>query len=121
MILLKKKTYKIYNFKLKGTSMLPYLRPGDILTFYKTKIKKTSFKNSQLQETDFTEADLTNSVFDNCNLLQAIFDHTMLEKADFRTSFNYSIDPEINRIKQARFSISEIAGLLNKYDIHIEK
>ena len=90
-------------------------------SFYKTKIKKTSFKNSQLQETDFTEADLTNSVFDNCNLLQAIFDHTMLEKADFRTSFNYSIDPEINRIKQARFSISEIAGLLNKSDIHIKK
>jgi fluoroquinolone resistance protein len=90
-------------------------------SFYRTKIKKTIFKNSQLQETDFAEADLTSSVFDNCNLSQAIFDHTTLEKADFRTSYNYSIDPEINRIKKAIFSISGVSGLLDKYDIDIQK
>lgn len=32
----------------------------DHSSFYKTKIKKTVFKNSQLQETDFAETDLTN-------------------------------------------------------------
>lgn len=90
-------------------------------SFYKTKIKKTVFKNSQLQETDFAEADLTSAVFDNCNLTQAIFDHTTLEKTDFRTSYNYSIDPEINRIKKAKFSILGVSGLLDKYDIDIEK
>lgn len=90
-------------------------------SFYKTKIKKTIFKNSQLQETDFAEADLTSSVFDNCNLTQAIFDHTTLEKVDFRTSYNYSIDPEINRIKKARFSILGVSGLLDKYNIDIEE
>ncbi|MFN8145168.1 MAG: pentapeptide repeat-containing protein [Bacteroidia bacterium] len=90
-------------------------------SFYKTKTKKTVFKNSQLQETDFAEADLTSSVFDNCNLTQAVFDHTTLEKADFRTSYNYSIDPETNRIKKAKFSILGISGLLDKYDIDIEK
>jgi uncharacterized protein YjbI with pentapeptide repeats len=90
-------------------------------SFYKTKIKKTVFKNSELQETDFAEADLTSSVFDNCNLTQAIFDHTILEKVDFRTSYNYSIDPEINRIKKTRFSILGVSGLLDKYDIEIEK
>lgn len=90
-------------------------------SFYKTKIKKTIFKNSQLQETDLAEADLTNVVFDNCNLIQAIFDHTIIEKADFRTSYNYSIDPENNRIKKAKFSILGVSGLLEKYDIDIEK
>jgi fluoroquinolone resistance protein len=85
------------------------------------KIKKTIFKNSQLQETDFAETDLTSAVFDNCNLTQAVFDHTTLEKADFRTSYNYSIDPEINRIKKAKFSILGVSGLLDKYDIDIEK
>lgn len=89
-------------------------------SFYKTKIKKTIFKNSQLQETDFTEADLANSVFDNCNLSQAVFDQAVLERADFRTAYNYSIDPEMNRISKAKFSISGIAGLLDKYDIDIE-
>ncbi len=90
-------------------------------SFYKTKIKKTIFKNSQLQETDFAETDLSSSVFDNCNLTQAIFDHTTLEKADLRTSYNYSIDPENNRIKKAKFSISGVSGLLDKYEIDIEK
>lgn len=85
------------------------------------KIKKTVFKDSQLQETDFAEADLTSAVFDNCNLMHSVFDHTTLEKVDFRTSYNYAIDPETNRIKKARFSISNIAGLLGKYDIDIEK
>lgn len=90
-------------------------------SFYKTKIKKTVFKNSALQETDFAEADLTSAVFDNCNLVQAVFDRTTLEKADFRNSYNYSIDPETNRIKKAKFSISGVSGLLDKYDIDIEK
>lgn len=90
-------------------------------SFNKVEIKKTVFKNSQLQEIDFTDANLTSVVFDNCDLIRAHFDHTILEKADFRTSYNYSIDPEINRIKRAKFSISGISGLLDKYDIVIEE
>jgi len=89
-------------------------------SFYKTKIIKTTFKNSKLNEVDFTECDLKGSVFDNCDLTRAIFNKTILEKSDFRTSVNYSIDPEINRIKKAKFSLYGIVGLLNKYDIEIE-
>ena len=90
-------------------------------SFYKTKIKKTLFKNSELQEVDFVESDLTGVVFTNCNLAKAVFDNTTLEKTDFRTAYNYSIDPETNRMKKARFSLLGIPGLLNKYDIEIEK
>ena len=90
-------------------------------SFYKTKIKKTVFNDSQLRETDFAETDLTNAVFHNCDLMNAVFDRTILEKADFRTSYNYTIHPEANRIKKARFSVAGIAGLLSKYDISIEK
>ncbi len=89
-------------------------------SFFKSKIKKTLFKNSDLLETDFTEADLTAAIFENCDLNKTIFDQTILEKADFRTSFNYSIDPESNLIKKAKFSISGILGLLDKYDIEVE-
>ncbi|WP_256213833.1 pentapeptide repeat-containing protein [Parapedobacter indicus] len=89
-------------------------------SFYRTKIRNTVFRNSQLRETDFTNCDLSNVIFDNCDLAGALFDHTILEKADFRTSYNYSLDPEINRIKKAKFSIAGVAGLLGKYDIDIE-
>jgi len=89
--------------------------------FYKTKIKKTFFINCQLQEADFTECDLNNSVFDNCDLTGATFEYTNLEKADFRSSWGYSINPENNRIKKARFTLSGLAGLLEKYDIDISQ
>lgn len=84
------------------------------------KLKNTIFKNSHLQEVDFTECDLSCSIFDNCNLIGAIFEYTIIEKVDFRTSFNYAIDPEVNRIRQAKFSQVGVAGLLGKYDIEIE-
>ena len=92
----------------------------NLSSFYKRKLKKMHFKRSSLQEVDFTEADLTGSVFDNCDLGRATFDHTILEKTDFRTAYNYSINPEINRIKKAKFSSPGIAGLLDKYDIEID-
>jgi fluoroquinolone resistance protein len=50
----------------------------------------------------------------------AIFENTILEKADFRTAYNYTIDPVQNRIKKAKFSVTGIAGLLSRYDIAIE-
>lgn len=88
--------------------------------FAATKLRKTTFKNSQLQEADFTDADLTGAVFDCCDLKGAIFENTILEKADLRTAYNYSFDPEMNRIKKARFSLAGIPGLLQKYDIEVD-
>ncbi len=89
-------------------------------TFFQMNIKKTIFRNCQLREIDFSESNLTNVIFDNCDLAQAIFINTVLEKADFRTAYNYSFDPENNRIRKAKFSILGITGLLDKYDIVIE-
>ena len=43
----------------------------------------------------------------------------ILEKADFSTAYNYVIDPELNTIRKAKFSIAGITGLLHKYDIDI--
>jgi uncharacterized protein YjbI with pentapeptide repeats len=90
-------------------------------TFYKTKIKKTIFKNTQLHEVDFSECDLTAADFDNCDLLNAKFDNTLLEKADLRSAYNYTINPESNKIKKAKFALSGVAGLLDKYNIEIER
>jgi uncharacterized protein YjbI with pentapeptide repeats len=89
-------------------------------SFYKMNLKKAEFKNCTLHEADFTEADFTGAVFHNCDLAKTSFENTILEKADLRTSFNYSIDPNINRIKKAKFSLPAVVGLLDKYDIQIE-
>lgn len=92
----------------------------NLSSFYKLGIKKTKYINCSLQEVDFTECDLSGSIFDNCDLMRARFERTVLEKVDFRTAYNYSIDPELNRIKNAKFSIVGIIGLLDKYDIEVE-
>lgn len=90
-------------------------------SFYRMKLKGTAFSNTQLRDVDFTECDLTSAVFDECDLANATFERTIIEKADFRTAFNYSIDPESNKVKKARFSTAGLAGLLDKYDINIER
>ncbi len=89
-------------------------------SFYKTVIKKTRFVATIFEETDFTDCDLTESVFDGCDLKNAKFENTILQRADLRTSYNYIIDPEQNKIKKARFSLNGLPGLLEKYDIKVE-
>jgi len=91
----------------------------NLSSFYGLKLKKTLFKNTTLQEVDFSDADLTQASFDQCDLLNAIFDNTLLEKADFRTAYNYIIHPEKNRLKKAKFSVSGLPGLLQHFDIEI--
>jgi len=83
-------------------------------------MKKTVFVNCSLKESQFEEVDLAGAVFKNCDLLHAVFTRTGLEKADFRTAKNYSIDPELNKMKRAKFSYLGIAGLLDKYGIDVD-
>ena len=90
-------------------------------SFYQLKLKKTIVKDSKLHEVDLTGCDLSQSVFDNCDFNRAAFHNTNLEKADLRMSFNYSIDPTVNQIKKARFSLVGLPGLLEQYDIQIEQ
>ncbi|MCW3103152.1 MAG: pentapeptide repeat-containing protein [Bacteroidetes bacterium] len=92
----------------------------NLSSFYRMKIKKTKFSRCSMHEVDLSGADLSGAIFDNCDLAKAKFENTILERADLRTSWNYSIDPEINKIKKAKFSKQGIAGLLDKYDIEIE-
>jgi len=88
--------------------------------FLNLNMKNTSFKDCDLQEADFTGANLSGSVFSNCDFRQALFFHTNLEKSDFRTAFNFSISPESNRLKKAKFSLHGLPGLLETWGIDIE-
>jgi fluoroquinolone resistance protein len=91
----------------------------DYVSFAKLTLKKIEFHNCSLIRAFFDDADLSSSKFLHCNLENAVFGKTNLEKADLSTSINYSIDPENNKIKKAKFSSSGLQGLLSKYDIII--
>ncbi len=92
----------------------------DYASFSHKKMPKTKFSSCSMKEVNFSGTNLTNAVFENCNLDNAIFNETQLAGADFRTAYNYKIDPEFNPMKKAKFSTVGIMGLLDKYDIKIE-
>ena len=87
--------------------------------FISLKLKRTVFKKCSLKEVDFSFSDLSAAVFDCCNLEIATFSNTLLEKADFRTSENVTLDLEENKVKKARFSSVQLEGLLHKYQLDI--
>lgn len=89
-------------------------------SFYQVALTNTRIINSKLQNVEFAEADLSRCVFDDCDFQGATFENTNLEKADFRKAINYSIHPEQNRMKGAKFSLEDVAGLLGKYSVEIE-
>ena len=89
-------------------------------SFFRVKLKNTAFSNCKLEEADFVEADLSHAVFVDCDLKNAVFENTNMEGADFRTAFNFAIDPELNRIVKAKFSRENVLGLLGRYKISIE-
>lgn len=66
-------------------------------------------------QTDFTIVNLSGSKFDNCDLNQTIFDNALLEKVDFSTSYNLSINSNSNRIKDANFAKENALGLLSVF------
>ena len=89
----------------------------DFSKFYTLKIKGTPFVNCSLIAVDFMAADLTNVIFDNCDLYRSEFDRAIANKADFRTSYNYTIDPSKTKLKKAVFALKELKGLLFKHDV----
>ena len=66
------------------------------------------------------ETDLSGSVFKECDLSGAVFERSNLEKAQMSTAYNFTIDPESNKINKTVFSKQNVVGLLFKYNIKIE-
>jgi len=100
----------IYEFHFKDCLL-------DYTKFYALKLKKMQFINCSMISVDFMASDLTEVLFDNCNLRRAVFIDTIANKADFSTSYDFTIDPEKNKLKKAIFSTDGLKGLLQKYDI----
>ncbi len=96
----------------------------DHSSFYKLKIIKTTFSGSKLAGADFdvvltSTQKMTGSSFQDCDMSGAVFGNSNLERVDFLTAVNYSLDPDRNKLKKTRFSAGGLPGLLSKYDIII--
>ncbi|MDD5152239.1 MAG: pentapeptide repeat-containing protein [Flavobacterium sp.] len=92
----------------------------DFSKFYTLKIKGTTFIDCSIIAVDFMSANLTEVIFDNCDLYRSEFAKAIANKADFKTSYNYTIDPTKTKIKKAIFSLDGLKGLLYKHDIIVK-
>jgi uncharacterized protein YjbI with pentapeptide repeats len=91
-----------------------------LVSFYLLNLKQTNFKNCNLQSVDFTQSNLTEADFNSSDLSKAIFEQSTLEKANFISARNYTIHPEKNRLKGAKFNKDGLYGLLSMYSIIIK-
>ena len=89
-------------------------------SFAGRKMPATRFQRCALDEADFADADLSASVFQDCSLAGAVFQNTQLVGADFTTATDFVIDPESNALRNARFTLHGLLGIVAKYELVIE-
>ena len=89
-------------------------------SFFALDLKETTFDQCQVIECDLQECDLHAASFRNCDLSGSNFDYAILTEADLRGAQGFQIDPELTKIKAAKFDRLGLEGLLIKYDLDIE-
>ena len=92
----------------------------DYASFFGKKMPRTPFLQCSLTEADFTNADLTEAVFQESTLDRALFNGTQLGGADFTTATGFVIDPALNPMRKAKFSLEGLPGLLAGYGIVVQ-
>jgi uncharacterized protein YjbI with pentapeptide repeats len=88
-------------------------------TFIGLSLVDIQIADSIAVDVDFREADLSQADFSGTDFSESLFNQTNLSKADLSRARNYLIDPANNKLKGARFSLSEAMSLLYNLDIDL--
>jgi fluoroquinolone resistance protein len=88
-------------------------------TFIGLSLKGMQILNCNVVNVDFREADLTGSDFSGSDLTDSLFLHTKLREANLAQARNYSINPGLNDLQAAKFSMPEAIALLYNMDIEL--
>lgn len=92
----------------------------DMSIFVGQSMLRTKFNHCSVVDCDFSEVNLSLSLFEGCDLSGATFSSTNLERVDFRSSYGYSISPNSNRVRGAKFSRFDAIGLLDEFGVVVE-
>jgi fluoroquinolone resistance protein len=88
-------------------------------SFMGLSLPKINLSRCMIREVDFSEANLKQANCSFSDFTNSQFRHTDLSEADFTGATNYFIQPYLNTIKKARFSLPEAMSLLYNLDIEI--
>jgi fluoroquinolone resistance protein len=92
----------------------------DMSAFDRLKLPNTVFKQCSIVDANFTQSNLSKAKFDGSNLNGTTFNGSNLTGADFSTAKNFIIDPTLNNIKKAIFSMHDLPALLYNFEIVIQ-
>lgn len=84
-------------------------------------LRKSLMQNCVAREVDFAETNFSEANLRGTDFTAARFANTNLTKSDLRQAKNYSIRPDSNKIKKAKFSLPEAMLLLYGLDIELEE
>lgn len=82
--------------------------------------RKIDFGKSQIISSAFYKTTLSECNFSECNLKDTTFSMCDLQKSDFRSAQGFGIDIMTCKLKGAKFSFSNLVGLVNGLGIKIE-
>jgi fluoroquinolone resistance protein len=88
-------------------------------TFMGLTLEKMVLKKCTAKEVDFTNADLRQADCTFTDFENSPFIHTDLSEADLRGATHYMINPLVNTLKKAKFSLPEAMALLYSLEIEI--
>ena len=83
-------------------------------------IRGTQFQESEFVECDFQRAVLLKCSFEASHFSTVSFRSCDLQKADFTDATGYRIDPTINKVRNAKFSMPAVVGLLEGLEVVIQ-
>jgi uncharacterized protein YjbI with pentapeptide repeats len=78
-----------------------------------------SFVNCHLQENTFERCDMRNCRMESCNMDRAQFTRNDLRTFDVSSNYNFSLDPELNKIKGMQLHERQLICLLFKYELDV--
>ena len=88
-------------------------------TFIGLNLPRISITDSMAVNVDFREADLSKADFSGSDLSDSLFLNTNLVEADLSRARNYTIAPNVNELRKAKFSLPEAMSLLYNLDIEM--
>ena len=92
----------------------------DNAVFYGVSLKKGIILKCRLVDCDLTGCDFREADFSDTRFERVAIRQCNFEKADFRTSQGYAIDPGSNQVRKAKFSLPEAQSFLSFLGIDLE-
>lgn len=83
-------------------------------------LKGCKLIDSNLSACDFSGADARNVDWSGSKLTEVIFHRSDLREGDFRTAIEWNIDPQENRVRDARFASNNLEGLVGRMGIRLD-